>query len=247
MSLAETGFSTNRPALSRRAFLTATGSTLAGTAIVAAPLVMAKAAEPHPDADLLELGRQWEAAAADCDAHDPIMEAACDRYGVMRPKHPPEGVFYQESDYRLAIPAPKGRLDGRWWYGGQADDLRARSFRDPKAQARVNEIVAAFDQWREGIRKAREASGLAAAEAEDMRLSKIETVPRKRIFETPARADNQAFSKEEKAGWAWTAPDNCPAPVIGCRAGAGSRSWNAISPKRTALTTRHSPALWCGN
>jgi hypothetical protein len=203
MSLAETGFNTNRPALSRRAFLTATGSTLAGTALVAAPLALADTAELHPDAELLHLGREWEAAAALCGAHSAVINAACDRYDVMRPKHPPEGIFYRDSDYGLAMPAPKGRLDGRWWYGGQADDLRARSIHDPKVRARVTEIVAAFDEWRDGIRKAREASGLAAAEAEDMRLSKIETVPRKRIFETPARTMEGIMLKAHVATWCW--------------------------------------------
>ncbi len=46
---------------SRRAVLIASAATIAGTAIAAVPLASAGAA-PHPDAELLRLAREHEAA-----------------------------------------------------------------------------------------------------------------------------------------------------------------------------------------
>jgi hypothetical protein len=123
MSLADTRFSTNRPALSRRAFLTATGSTLAGTAIAAAPLAIAKAAEPLPDAELLEFVRQWQEANAAYKSQLDPLEAAEERYHHIRPKRP-AALKVRTSD-RFNVPTVRDQ--GCYWYCVQAvEQLRAK-------------------------------------------------------------------------------------------------------------------------
>lgn len=137
-------------------------------------------ATAHPDAELISLAAEFETNEMEC-------EPLCIAVGDAEEKYPgpeaPEAMFVRHGDPRSLKSCKRG--DGRWWYRGAIDDLRAaprmRNARtedgetiivpDAKAQARAEEILAAFDRWKEACERDRVATGRADLEAALDRLS----------------------------------------------------------------------------
>jgi hypothetical protein len=185
--------------LSRRAVLGASVAVLGCATAVAVPAL----AEVNADAELLEIGKRWEAAAAQVDAHDIHLMEASQRYSALMPKDPPEALFFRSSDDALALPRTRSRYSGpgsRWWYRENIEQYRA-TFPEPSAQARADEIVAAYDQWWAEIDRANEVSGMKAAEAKEEQLFKIESELRTAIMRTPARTMEGALLKARASVW----------------------------------------------
>lgn len=143
----------------------------ASQAVLAATEAFASA---HPDAELISL-------AAEFETNEMEFEPLCNAAGDAEEQHPgpeaPEPMFVRPGDPRSLKSCQRG--DGRWWYRGAIDDLRTsprmRTARtedgetivvpDPKAQARADEILVAFDRWEEACERDRIATGRADLEA----------------------------------------------------------------------------------
>jgi hypothetical protein len=65
----------------------------------------------------------------------------------------------------------------------------------PEAQARANEIVAAFDGWQRAIKRNQDETGIVDAEARFFALSPIEMDLREEVAATPARSMTGLFAK----------------------------------------------------
>lgn len=155
----------------------------ASQAVLAATQALAST---HPDAELISL-------AAEFETNEMEFEPLCNAVGDAEEKHPgpeaPEAMFVRHGDPRSLKSCQRG--DGRWWYRGAIDDLRAaprmRTARtedgetiivpDAKAQARAEEILAAFDRWQEACERDRVATGRAAIEAKlDRHFSRFHAI-----------------------------------------------------------------------
>jgi len=208
----------NNTLVSRRHFLRA-GTAAVAISATAAPVAVAAS---HPDAELLALGRQWEESAAALDANRTAFDAAEERIEQIEILEPEE-LFQQPQDFSLGLIDAHTRHDGRRWYVyDRIDDLRTKPrmkqdwsqvtkgpkgeqfcawVPDPKAQARADEIVAAYDRWQAALAKAEEDSGLAAAEAEHRRLETINSDLRERIALMPARTIEGLAVKARIYAW----------------------------------------------
>ncbi|RDI51237.1 hypothetical protein [Microvirga subterranea] len=203
--------------ITRRSILAGLGASIPMAAVAAAPVY----AEKHPDADLLALGRQWEASAAALDANRKAFDAAEARFEQIAPDHPEE-LFEQKGDFSLGIVGARDHQNGRRWYVNRIDELRAKPrlkqdwsqvtegpngeqvcawVPDPNAQARADEIVAAYDLWVAARVRAEKEAGLTAAYAEEERLAKIDSDLRQRIALIPARTMEGLAVKARVYAW----------------------------------------------
>ena len=121
-----------------------------------------------PDAELIALGREWQAAADHCDRACDALDAAGER---LRDINPPEALFRRPSD-SIAFTSVAHRFrETRWlWFPRDSvEDLRTYAFVNPwgdplvRDQARRDEIVAAYDAWRAEIAADQQATGYTAA------------------------------------------------------------------------------------
>lgn len=192
-----------RAAPSRRAVVRA--FSVAPIAAVASPSALARpAVELQPDAELLALGIRFDAAEAAYRAACRRAEEI--EFSIVLPEKPAE-IYVAEGDRSLGLERYAiERHDGRFWYLVPPADtplhgLRRTHLRDeevpatwqgmlsehstiirrvpwPEAQARADEIVAAYDAWVAERDRIYVESGLAAAnEAADAlgdQLSEIE-------------------------------------------------------------------------
>ncbi|KLK90294.1 hypothetical protein AA309_26550 [Microvirga vignae] len=203
--------------ITRRSILAGLGAAIPATAVAAAPVFAAQ----HPDAELLALGCQWDESAAAIDAVRKAFDIAEERFGEIEIEEPEE-LFQQPQDMSLGFAGAHERHDGRRWYVCRIDELRTKPrlkqdwsritkapngehfcvyVADPKAQARADEIVAAYDRWQANIARAEDTSGLTAAKAEDERLQKINRDLCEQILSTPARTVEGLAVKARIYAW----------------------------------------------
>lgn len=151
-------------------------ATLASSSVLLAANAVAM---NHPDAEIIALAVEYEHARAAREAHHPILEAAEALY--VEPTIP-AALMPRRGD-PLSF-GPCRRQDGTWWYinlvhqfrtvpvtrPATTDDGERIEVPYPQAQARADEIVAAYDQWRAECDRAKSESGFAAADEQDTRL-----------------------------------------------------------------------------
>jgi hypothetical protein len=134
-------------------------SAVASAVAIATPSI----ADPHPDADLIGLGRRWLSLRAACDAAQAAFNEVYDAYKARQPQKP-EAMRYQPYDYELGL-HPGGDPPG-YLMPGPCDDLRKKSWAldatdmtPPDIAAvvartaerrtrRQAEIVDAYDRWK---------------------------------------------------------------------------------------------------
>ena len=206
--------------LSRRALLAASAGSLAGPSATVAPVL---ASTERADVELIALGRRWQPLADACHAAMDRTWEAEER--VVHPE-PPEALFLRRGDLPLGLGTHELRGD-RFWYGKRIADLRTkprtrqswslpedgsddvlpRWVPDPLAQARADEIVAAWDQWHAERKAVEDAAGLTAAQAEENRCDEVERAVRLRILSTPARTIEGLIVKARVAAWCNSSPE----------------------------------------
>lgn len=173
--------------LSRRAFVTASAATIAGTGLAAVPLVAR--AEPSADASLLAMGREWaDLFFNELPARIKANDEALTRFKSMESVFP-AALIKTERDAELSLCGPfnvcqeydlefierfqsKPRVrpvhrkprpgeGGREW---GAHDLIVEREPWPEAQARADEIVATWKKYLADDAAACDASGYSAAD-----------------------------------------------------------------------------------
>jgi hypothetical protein len=133
----------------------------------------------HSDAEIISLAVEYEQAKAAREASWKILDAAEARY--VQPEVP-TALLVRRGD-PLSF-RPCRTHDGILWYvnlvdsfrngpvtrSATADDGERIEVPYPQAQARADEIVAAYDRWTADCEQARIECGQAAADEEDTRL-----------------------------------------------------------------------------
>ena len=150
-----------RRAMFGAATVAAVSLSLAGAATVAAM-------PADPDAELIALGREWQAADDHCDNACDALDATAERLGDI---DPPEAMFRRLSDsIAFTWLAHRFRETKRLWFPrNSVEKLRTYEFVNPwgdplvRDQARRDEIVAAYDAWRAEIAADEQARGYSAA------------------------------------------------------------------------------------
>ena len=169
-------------------------------------------AQPDPDAELIALGREWQASAERCTLADKALDEAALR---TRDIEPPQALFLRPTDGWHFRWFAKGQHDdrGRWYAPGAVEKLRTYDFVNPcgdrcRDGARRDEIVAAHDAWAAEIAAMEEAAGFTAAEAESEAAHDENRTLRGRI--QMAEADTMAgvMTKARIAGWCWRHSDD---------------------------------------
>lgn len=172
------------------------------SALAAAPFVPRPAVgrEAHPDAALLGLKARWEAAEA---AYSQACRITSELHDATTFPPLPAAIFVQEGDCELRLANyARDRNDGRRWYmvepaNSELRGLRRQFWRDrvlpaaetddrvprghtivertpwPEAQARADEIVAAWDGYQAAREAALDASGYNAAQRESDRCGRL--------------------------------------------------------------------------
>lgn len=127
--------------ITRRSLVAGLGAAIPATAVPSF-------AGASPDAELLELGRQWGDSTTRLDAHHVVVEAAERRFFDIRPDMP-ESLFARLGDGTLGLWHPQGRQDGRYFYeGSQVEAYRTTPYflhdiaDDPAHQPRIDRRVA---------------------------------------------------------------------------------------------------------
>jgi hypothetical protein len=169
---------------------------------VGGPVNAAPYAGPHPDAELLALGARW---LENVVVLDPLVEAALDleeEYEERRP-NAPEAAFYRDGDEDLIPFSSFRRADGRCWYANVRERLRKHQADSDAGKARVDEILAAFDEWDRSSEAAREAYGLTAARAAYQPHVALNNDLRARIAGLPARTFEGLLVKARVVRWVY--------------------------------------------
>jgi hypothetical protein len=189
--------------LSRRGFLTASGAILTATTATTVPATLAHATEPDPDTELLALVEEWKEAWEHHRQAAEALDRAETRYYATRPGFPDAcnrqpgdpalnlcaslhvGKPYDRSDieelrkhgrkrtlHEILTPEERARL------GLPADAEKiARNEPWPEAQARSDGIISAWDKYHADLERAREESGVdAAEEAETEALNAVDDI-----------------------------------------------------------------------
>ncbi|MBX3546876.1 hypothetical protein [Chelatococcus sp.] len=154
----------------------------------------------HPDKDLFDLVQRWHAAYdIEDSAHDAWTDAE-ERFDKITVEIP-EAVYSRRGDFFLLVHChhaePCGDGSGRYWHANNIEILRTTpqtrpdlttgdcppAYRvDKQAQARADEIVAAWDAYKAAINEACRVSGEAdAAEAVKVAVAHREAIDREII------------------------------------------------------------------
>ena len=172
-----------------------------------------------PDAELLDLGREWSISAARGDRAREALWAAEERWAD---PEAPEALFHRPGDFRFffGFHGHRYRFGERRWYGAPSSIayLRAAPLcRTPEfhlddgtvvpakpnlpARARRDEIVGAYDRWSSERKTAQDACGLTAANEEEDAANEENRELRHRIMATPALTLAGVMLKARIAGW----------------------------------------------
>ena len=135
---------------------------------VSTPSMVSLTQASDPDAELVALGREWQAADDHCDHACDALDAAVER---LRDIDPPEALFRRRSDsIAFTSVAHRFRDTKRLWFPRNAvEELRTYAFVNPWGdplvddRARRDEIVAAYDAWRAEISADQQATGYTSA------------------------------------------------------------------------------------
>lgn len=145
---------------SRRAFMTATAATITGTGIAAAPLALH--ASQNSDASLLAMGREWESLFfEELPMRIKASDEARKRFASMEPEFP-AALSKTQKDRQLGLCAPAVFDQSPDYDGSDVERLRSKLW--PEAQARADEIIAAWERYLADDAAAWEASGYSAAD-----------------------------------------------------------------------------------
>jgi hypothetical protein len=174
---------------------------------------------PSPDAELLDLGREWSTSAAREDRAREALWAAEERYAD---PEVPEALFHRPGDFRFffGFQGCGYHFTDRRWYGAPSSIayLRAAPLcRMPEfhlddgtvvpakpnlaARARRDEIVGAYDRWSAERKATQDACGLTAANEEEDAANEDNRELRHRIMATPALTLAGVMLKARIAGW----------------------------------------------
>ena len=196
----------------RRSFL---GNSLALASIITASATVPAIAGEHPDAELLALGREWEASVDREVVANKADLAAEERY-VSPPW--PDAVYWRPDEiYRSGFIFPEtdedDRPTGRHRYGhiggaahfrGVVRSLEGRASLDEydaRELARAKEIVSAFDEWEAEDTRRHQASGYEQTTAALRQEVKHNRELIWRIVRTPARTLDGIFLKARAILW----------------------------------------------
>jgi hypothetical protein len=191
--------------LNRRKVLKMTTASIATAAAVMPPLaVKALAGLPssNPDAELLDLCRECEQLQAQLKAWFKEQEEASERYKPLEPPKP-EALRVQSGDRDLDLPVPrewnpdlKENVRADWYTGSEVRKLESKPRTKrrlvkwvpwPEAQARADEIVAAFRSWQSECEAVRCSVGLDDTNAVPDAFSEKIKPLEERIIEMPAK------------------------------------------------------------
>lgn len=150
----------------------------------------------NPDAALLDLGRQYDAAQARYQALFDQADAAEARACAAHPPKPEalrirEGDWYvgRRSEERAKLDAQGGYMDGEIvsrWRNGEANVVLLVPSRLDTFMARRAEILAAWDAWTEAKERVNVAHGVRALEAQADALGDTVGELEQQILETKA-------------------------------------------------------------
>lgn len=165
---------------SRRALLSAFA------ALPAITLPASSTAGPHPDAELLELGRQHAEAAA---LYDRLGDSAIEAEERAEADAPPRPTMLREDWYTSSLDAGKPYTPleiARWREGLARDDIGLSVASMARFKARGAEVMAAWDAHIQGLADAKARHGCARAEALADAAGTDHYALEERIFATPA-------------------------------------------------------------
>jgi hypothetical protein len=162
----------------------------------------AAAAGQHPDAELLALGARW---LENVVVLDRLVNAALDLEEEYEERHPdaPAAAFYRDGDEELIPFSSFQRADGRCWYASVREQLRTYHAHSDAEEARVNEILGAFDEWDRSCAAARDTFGLAAACAAYQPHVALNNELRKCIATIPAQRLEGLLVKARVVRWVY--------------------------------------------
>jgi hypothetical protein len=170
--------------ISRRAIMAGSACAAPGAALARVPITTS-----HLDAELVDLGRQYAAAAAEMAAHTEHLNRLYDLFDRDAAR-PPEALRPRVGDHRIGLHprmAQGGQTPG-FYSPAQVNKLRGRQFTEqpkrpaqpeasvpwavrcmfepvpcPEKQSRANEIVAAYDEWERANNELRGVLGITSA------------------------------------------------------------------------------------
>jgi hypothetical protein len=145
--------------LSRRSVL---GGFLA--ALAASPALAMAAAPENGDSALLAIGHEWQEAWKNLQGIYRKAEEADERYKAMCPDFP-AACIRQEGDPALGLCIPN-RI-GEPYEANIIEQRRGKAWPQLEAQARADEIVAAWDKYRAALHVIQEQSGFAQANRDE--------------------------------------------------------------------------------
>ena len=181
---------------------------LAAAPVAASPAMagLPKSGETQGDADLIALGREWQASAVRDRQAEAAEHEAEDRTPDLPP---PEPLFLRATDDPIFGVLATWYQDSerKWFWHDSVETLRSRVFPatrngpDLRNEARRDEIVAAHDVWCAEVAAAEAASGLTAAQAMAEAEVLVNRELRRRIMMTRAITLPGVLLKARVAGW----------------------------------------------
>lgn len=165
------------------------------------PLVNAKDHQPlpsHPDADLLTFGQEWAASTKEIEILEKQYEAAEKEFMRIKPEIP-EALYVQGGDDEIGL---RSVFNGsERWYVNEEIIHAFRSLSCPKAQDRIDEILAAYDLHKRKTNAASEMTGYGKLREQYCGHHAHNRGLRRRIAVTPAHTPEGADLKLRVAAW----------------------------------------------